>query len=80
MEDKDAELGLGGIATHTQTGGLDVLLELLDGVLQRGSGVIDLIDDQNALADKVLHLTQGGHVEPLGAGDLGAGLLDLVVA
>lgn len=77
MEDKDAKLSLGLITTHLLTGLLNILLELLDGILESGTGVIDLIDNQDALANKVLERTKGSQVEPLGTGDLGSGSLNL---
>lgn len=80
MENKDAKLSLGGIRSEPLAGLLDVLLQLLDGILERRPGVVDLVHDQDALADEVLHLAQGGEIEPLGAGDLCANLLDLAVA
>lgn len=78
VENKDAELGLGSLplGAYLLARSLDVLLQLLDGVLERGSGVIDLVDDEDLLADQVLHLAQAGKVEPLCASDLVAGLLD----
>ena len=78
VEDEDGELGLLAFAEGL-TGSLDILLELLDGVLESGAGVIDLIDDEDTLADKVLHGTKGSEVEPLGAGNLGTGLLNDIV-
>lgn len=80
MENKDAKLGLGGIRADLLAGLLDILLQLLDGVLERRPGVVDLVHDQDALADEVSHLAQGREIEPLGAGDLCANLLDLAVA
>lgn len=77
MENKDAKLRLGLVTTHALTSRLDILLELLDGVFQGRSGVVDLVDNEDALADQVLHLAQGSEVEPLGTGDLLADLLDL---
>lgn len=79
MENKDAKLCLGQVlaTTHSLTSSLDILLELLDGVFKSGSGIIDLVDNEDALADQVLHLTEGSKVEPLGTGDLFANLLDL---
>lgn len=74
MEHKNRKLGL--LAAKLLTGKLDVFLELLDGVLERGAGVVDLVDNEDALADQVAHLAKGAEVEPLGAGDLCAGLLD----
>lgn len=80
MQDEDAELGLGGVGANALARSLDVLLELLDGVLEGGTGVIDLVDDQDALADKVVHLAESAEVEPLGTSDLGANLLNLGIA
>lgn len=79
MENKDAKLGLGRIGSDPLAGKLDILLKLLDGILERRPGVVDLVHNQDSLADEVLHLAQGGEVEPLGAGDLCANLLDLGV-
>lgn len=79
MENKDAKLGLGSIRSDPLAGKLDVLLKLLDGILERRPGVVDLVHNQDSLADEVRHLAQGGEVEPLGAGDLCANLLDLGV-
>lgn len=75
MEHKDAELGLLG-AANADPRLLDVLLQLLDRVLQRRTGVVHLVHDQDVLAHQVLHLAQGAEVEPLGAGDAGAGSLN----
>lgn len=82
VQHKDAKLCLCVLALEAEllAGGLDVLLELLDGVLEGGAGVVDLVDDEDLLADEVLHLAEAGQVEPLGAGDLLAGLLDDGVA
>lgn len=82
VQHKDAELGLGVLALEPQLlpGGLDVLLQLLDGVLEGGAGVVDLVDDEDLLAYEVLHLAEAGQVEPLGAGDGLPGLLDDAVA
>lgn len=76
MEDENGKLGL-EVAANLGPGLLDILLQLLDGVLEGGAGVVDLIDNQDALADQVGHLAQSGQVEPLGARDLGAGGLDI---
>lgn len=79
MEDEDGELGLLTLAERL-TGSLDILLELLDGVLEGGAGVINLVNDEDTLADKVLHGTKGSEVEPLSAGNLSTGLLNNIVA
>lgn len=78
MQHKDAELGPRrlSLGAHLLARSLNVLLQLLDGILERRPGVIDLIHDQDLLADQVLHLAQARQVEPLGAGDGRAGLLD----
>lgn len=52
--------------------GLDVLLQLADGILQRGAGIVDLIDDEDILSDEIGHLERA-QVQPLRAGDFGAG-------
>lgn len=82
VKHKDAELCLCVLALEAELlpGGLDVLLELLDGVLEGGAGVVDLVDDEDLLAYEVLHLAEAGEVEPLGAGDLLPRLLDDAVA
>ncbi len=79
VEHKDGKLGL-EVAAHLGAGLLDVLLQLLDGVLEGRAGVVDLVDDEHALPDQVGHLAQRGQVEPLGARDLGANGLDGVVS
>lgn len=79
VQNKDAKLSL---AIHTQflSGSLNILLQLLDGVFEGGPSVIDLVDDQDILANQVFHLAQAGQVEPLCARDLGSGLLNDIVA
>ena len=77
MEDENAELGL--LAAKLLTGKLNILLELLDSVLESGAGVVNLVDDKDALSDEVAHLAQRAQVKPLGASDFGTGLLDLLV-
>lgn len=80
VENKDAELSLGSIGAEPLASLLDILLQLLDGILEGRPGIVDLVHDQDTLADEVLHLAQGGEIEPLSTGDLGADLLDLAVA
>lgn len=79
MQHEDAEARLLALAAELLLRLDDVLLELFDGVLERGSRVIDLVNDEDVLADQVRHL-EGGEVEPLCAGDFRAGLLDGVGA
>jgi hypothetical protein len=56
----------------------DILLELADGVLECCPCVIDLVDNENVLANQVGHL-EGGKVKPLGTCDLCTGDFDLGV-
>lgn len=80
VQDKDEEVGLLAFAAELLLGQLDVLLQFADGIFQGGAGVIDLVDDQDVLADQVGHL-EGAQVEPLSTGDLGAGdLLGIAAA
>jgi len=76
VKHKDGQLGLLGLSAQPLGHVLDILLELSDGVLERGSRVVDLVDDENVLANQVLHL-QRRQVQPLRAGDLCADFLDL---
>jgi hypothetical protein len=78
VEHEDRELrGLGTPASLLCRLG-DILLQLLDGVLEGSPGVVDLVHDQNVLADQVGHL-ETAKVQPLCPGNLGARLLDLGV-
>lgn len=78
MQDKDGKLGL-LVAAEPRPRLLDVLLQLPDGVLERGARVVDLVDDEHALAHQVRHLAQRRQVQPLRARHLGAGRLHLGV-
>ena len=80
MENKDAELCLGLFTTQPLPGSLNILLKLLNGVLESCAGVVNLINDEHLLADKVLHLANGREIKPLGARDLCTGGLDDAVA
>ena len=51
---------------------IDILLQLAHRILERGARVVDLVDDQHALANEIAHLERG-EVEPLRAGYFGAG-------
>lgn len=75
VEYEDAELGL-SLHTELLSCGLDVLLQLLDGILERSPGVVDLINDEDTLANEVLHAAQTTEVKPLCAGDGVANLLN----
>lgn len=79
MEHKNEKVRLLALATKLLLGQLDILLELAHGVLQGRPRVINLVDDENVLADQVGHL-EGAEIQPLGAGDLGAGDLFGVAA
>lgn len=56
---------------------LDILLKLLNGVLKRCPGIINLIHNQDPLADQVRHLSQTRQIQPLRPGHLGARLLHI---
>jgi hypothetical protein len=74
VQDEDGEGGLLGGATKLLGGSIDILLQLAHGVLEGCACVVDLVNDENVLADQVGHL-EGGQVQPLCAGDLCAGNL-----
>lgn len=79
LKDKDEEVGLLVGAAKLNGSLLDVLLELGDGVLQGGAGVVNLVDNQDVLADKI-RVLDGAEVEPLGARDgVANGLLGALV-
>lgn len=74
VEDEDAEFGL---LLHAQLlpGRLDILFQLLHGILESSACIIDLVNDQDALADQVFHAAQAAQVQPLRTCDLVANLL-----
>jgi len=72
VQDEDEEVSLLALTTKLLLRQLDILLQFTDSVFQGGTGVIDLVDNQNVLADQVGHL-EGAHVQPLSTGDLGTG-------
>ena len=76
MKNKDAELSGLSLISNSLTGGLDVLLQLLDSIFQCGAGVINLVDNENLLSNQILHAAQRTKVEPLGSGHTGARDLD----
>jgi hypothetical protein len=80
VKNKDKEVSLLALTTKLLLGNLDILLKLADSVLKSCTGIIDLVNNQNVLADQVGHL-QRAHVKPLGTGDLGTGdLLGIAAA
>jgi len=72
MQDKHREYSLLPFPTQLLLCKLYILLQLADGVLERRPGVVNLIDDQDILADQICHL-EGAKIQPLRASDLGAG-------
>lgn len=72
VQDKDGKGRLLGGAAEPLGGNVDVLLQLAHGVLERGARVVDLVNDEDVLADQVGHFERR-QVQPLGAGDLCAG-------
>lgn len=80
MENVDEEVSLLALTAKLLLSLLHILLQLAHGILESCPGVIDLIDDQDVLANQVGHL-EGAQVEPLSAGHLGAGdLLGITTA
>ena len=71
MQHKDEEVGLLSLTAKLLLGKLDILLQLAHSVLESSTGVINLVDNENVLADQVGHL-QRAQVQPLCAGHLGA--------
>jgi hypothetical protein len=68
----DKEVSLLALTAELLLRLLNILLELAHGILESCPGVIDLIDDQDVLANQVGHLERA-QVQPLSASDLGAG-------
>lgn len=77
MEHKDAKLRR--LTTKLGARQLHILFELLDGILQRSARIINLVDNQDALANQAAHLAERAQIQPLRARNLGAGLLDVGV-
>lgn len=77
VQNEDREDSLLPLASQLLSGKLDILLQFLDGIFQCRPGIIDLIYDQDALADQVLHLAQTRQIQPLCPRDLGTELLDI---
>lgn len=71
VQDEDEEVSLLALTSKLLLSFLDILLQLTHSVLQGGTGVIDLVHDQDVLADQVGHL-QRAQVQPLCASHLGA--------
>ncbi len=80
MENIDKEVCLLPLTAELLLCLLDILLQLAHGIFEGRPGIIDLIDDEDVLANQVGHL-EGAQVEPLGTGHLGAGdLLGITAA
>lgn len=79
VKDVNEEVSLLAFTAKLLLSDLNILLQLAHSVLQSSTGVVNLVDDEDVLADQVGHL-EGAQVEPLCAGDLGAGDLLGVVA
>lgn len=72
MQNKDEKVGLLALTTELLLRKLNILLQLANGIFQGSAGVVNLVDDEDVLADQVGHL-EGAQVEPLSTGDLGTG-------
>ena len=70
VQNKDTEVRLFG-RTKLGAGFFNVLGQLLDGIFQGRTCVINLIDDQDILAYQHVE-REGGEVEPLSSSDLSA--------
>jgi hypothetical protein len=79
MQHKDAEVGALACPTKLLAGLLDVLGELSDRVLQSLSRIVDFVNDEDVLADKVRHF-EAAHVQPLCSCNDGAWLLNRVAS
>lgn len=79
VQNVNEEVGLLALTAKLLLSQVHILLQLTHGVLQGGAGVVNLIDDEDVLADQVGHLERA-QVEPLCTGDLGAGYLLGIVA
>ena len=71
VQHEDGEVGLLALATKLLLSNQNILLELAHSVLESGPGVVNLINNEDVLANQVGHL-QGAQVQPLCAGHLGA--------
>lgn len=72
VQDEDKEVSLLTLTTKLLLCQLDILLQFTDSVFQSGTGVVDLINNQNVLADQIGHL-EGAQIQPLSTGNLGTG-------
>lgn len=78
MQDKDAEIRLLALPSQLLHGRLNILLKLADRILEGGAGIVNLVDNEDVLANQVRHLKRR-QVEPLRARHFCAGCLDLGV-
>lgn len=76
---EDEEVGLLALTAKRLLRLLDILLQLAHRIFQGCPGVINLIHNQDVLANQVGHL-EGAQIEPLCARDLGARNLFRVTA
>lgn len=70
VKHKHKEVGFLPLPTQLLLGVVHILLQLAHCIFQRRPGVIDLVDNQDVLANQVVHL-QRAQVQPLRARDLG---------
>jgi hypothetical protein len=57
VQDEDGESGLLSGAPELLGGSIDILLQLADGVLESCACVVDLVNDENVLADHCVRVT-----------------------
>lgn len=78
MKHEDRKSSLLALTAQLLLCNLNILLQLANSILERCTGVVDLIDDQDVLANQVRHLERA-EIEPLGTCDVGGGGLDIGV-
>lgn len=69
MQNKDGERSLLSFPTQLFLCKLYILLKLTDSILEGRPGVVDLINDQDVLANQIRHL-EGAKIQPLRACNL----------
>lgn len=69
MENEYKEACLLALSSKLLLGQLYIFLELANRIFQSGPGIVNLVDDENVLANQVGHL-QRAKIQPLSPGNL----------